>query len=40
MPAQATTPPKALLFDIVLEQSVPEVYKYDFGIEDTDQEKA
>jgi hypothetical protein len=30
---------QALLFDIVLEKAVPEVYKYDFGIEDTDQEK-
>lgn len=33
-------PAKALLFDIILEKAVPEVYKYDFGIEDTDQEKA
>ncbi len=33
-------PAKALLFDIILEKTVPEVYKYDFGIEDTDQEKA
>jgi len=33
-------PAKALLFDIILEKAVPEVYKYDFGIEDTDEKKA
>jgi superfamily II DNA or RNA helicase len=32
-------PAHALLFDIVLVHPVPEVYKYDFGIEDTDEEK-
>lgn len=31
---------KALLFDIVLEKPVPEEYKYDFGIEDTDKKAA
>lgn len=31
---------QALLFDIVLENQVPEEYKYDFGIEDTDEKKA
>jgi|LAHS01.1.fsa_nt_gb superfamily II DNA or RNA helicase len=39
-PRPSDNPAKALLFDIVLEQSVPEEYKYDFGIEDTDEKKA
>ena len=39
-PRPSDNPAKALLFDIVLEQPVPEVYKYDFGIEDTDKENA
>jgi superfamily II DNA or RNA helicase len=30
-------PAQALLFDIVLKKEVPTVYKYDFGIEDTDE---
>jgi superfamily II DNA or RNA helicase len=38
-PRVSDNPAHALLFDIVLEKAVPEVYKYDFGIEDTDQEK-
>lgn len=39
-PRPSDNPAKALLFDIVLEKSVPEEYKYDFGIEDTDEKKA
>jgi len=31
---------KALLFDIVLDKEVPEEYKYDFGIEDTELKNA
>lgn len=38
-PRVSDNPAHALLFDIVLEKEVPEEYKYDFGIEDTDQKK-
>ena len=38
-PAESGKNPQTLLFDIVLDNSVPVEYKYDFGIEDTDYEK-
>lgn len=36
-PRVSDNPAKALLFDIVLSKAVPDVYKFDFGIEDTDE---
>ncbi|MCI2111127.1 MAG: DUF3427 domain-containing protein [Bacilli bacterium] len=36
-PRDSGNPARALLFDIVLTQPVPEEFKYDFGIEDTDE---
>jgi superfamily II DNA or RNA helicase/HKD family nuclease len=38
-PRVSDNPAKALLFDIVLKNEVPEGYKYDFGIEDVDEKK-
>ena len=35
-PRVSDNPGKCLLFDLVLDEAVPEVYKYDFGIEDSD----
>lgn len=34
-PRQSNNAAKTLLFDIILEDEIPEEYKYDFGIEDT-----
>ena len=38
-PVESGKKPQTLLFDIVLDSSVPVEYKYEFGIEDTDDEK-
>ena len=38
-PKESGKTPSTLLFDIVLENSVPEVYTYDFGIKDVDYEE-